>query len=184
MTRLYIKINSLYLLNILMWWKSCGLIVKSEKLYWNSWLSVWCFSKFCSVSSDFTADEKMEIESIKTYKEDLLDEIQVHTQSVCQTLKSTSEQKKKEKAKYWGKNIKGFSFILPCLEVKVGDRQRHGRNTHLWVFRGKVSFNLGKTPTPTKQSFFLQLPLNAPTFSCFIFTVAFWQFSPCCSTEF
>lgn len=33
---------------------------------------------FCAVSSDFTADEKMEIESIKTYKKDLLDDIQVH----------------------------------------------------------------------------------------------------------
>lgn len=38
-----------------------------------------------AVSSDFTADEKMEIESIKTYKKDLLDDIQVHghTQALC-----------------------------------------------------------------------------------------------------
>lgn len=33
---------------------------------------------FGAVSSDFTADEKMEIESIKTHKKDLLDDIQVH----------------------------------------------------------------------------------------------------------
>lgn len=35
-------------------------------------------SNLCTVSSDFTADEKMEIESIKTYKKDLLDDIQVN----------------------------------------------------------------------------------------------------------
>lgn len=31
------------------------------------------------VSADFSADEKMEMESIKMYKKDLLDDIQVNT---------------------------------------------------------------------------------------------------------
>lgn len=55
----------------------------------------------------------MEIESIKTYKEDLLDEIQVHTQSVCQTLKSTSEQKKKKKLNIEEKILKVFLSFCP-----------------------------------------------------------------------
>lgn len=32
-----------------------------------------------AVSSDFTADEKLEMENIKMYKKDLLDDIQVKT---------------------------------------------------------------------------------------------------------
>lgn len=35
------------------------------------------FNSLSTVSSDFTADERMEIESIKMYKKDLLDDIQV-----------------------------------------------------------------------------------------------------------
>lgn len=54
-------------------------------------------SNLCTVSSDFTADEKMEIESIKTHKKDLLDDIQVnahtentlfHTLKICVSLKN------------------------------------------------------------------------------------------------
>lgn len=39
------------------------------------------FYRFCfpAVSSDFTADEKLEMENIKMYKKDLLDDIQVKT---------------------------------------------------------------------------------------------------------
>ena len=50
------------------------------------WLIIWVpekvfdvFLPVLVVSSDFTAEEKMEIETIKTYKEDLLDDIQVHS---------------------------------------------------------------------------------------------------------
>lgn len=62
------------------------------------WFCDNCFcSNVCTVSSDFTADEKMEIESIKTHKKDLLDDIQVnahtentlfHTLKICVSLKN------------------------------------------------------------------------------------------------
>lgn len=47
---------------------------------WKPSWSFYCFKTF-TVSSDFTADEKMEIESIKSYRKDLLDDIQVKTQT-------------------------------------------------------------------------------------------------------
>uniref|UniRef100_A0A672G0D2 Cytohesin 4b n=1 Tax=Salarias fasciatus TaxID=181472 RepID=A0A672G0D2_SALFA len=60
---------------------------------------------FQMVSSDFTADEKMEIESIKTYKEDLLDDIQRLKSQIDSVMaeilsfESTEENKTLEKSK-------------------------------------------------------------------------------------
>lgn len=123
------------------------------KARWTLWINLESdrFSLFFwLVSSDFTADERMEIESIKMYKKDLLDDIQVtsarrlyvknvnvilvyyHQNFLCALNIITT-------------NVKGVYFP-PCSEVKDGNRQCHGRNPQLWVFRRKVGLSLGENP--------------------------------------
>uniref|UniRef100_A0A7N6B6W6 Cytohesin 4b n=1 Tax=Anabas testudineus TaxID=64144 RepID=A0A7N6B6W6_ANATE len=73
------------------------------------------------ISSDFTEEEKMEIESIKTYKKDLLDDIQVHTplhfltQSQMCLCVSTIEKSKRfsnGKKKFNMDPKKGISYLV------------------------------------------------------------------------
>lgn len=68
------------------------------------------------VSSDFTADEKMEIESIKTYKKDLLDDIQKLKMQIDNVMadilsfESAEENKTIEKSKQFSNGKKKFNM--------------------------------------------------------------------------
>lgn len=65
----------------------------------------------------------MEIESIKMYKKDLLDDIQVNKVRGCKNIILP------EKVSSMLKKLVLFTLSHP--EVKAGDRQRDGRNTQL-----------------------------------------------------
>lgn len=89
---------------------------------------------FCLVSSDFTADERMEIESIKMYKKDLLDDIQVtfvyrlYTSNKHTVILMYYHQDFLCALNIINLNVKGVIFFPPCPEAKDGNRQCHGRN--------------------------------------------------------